>query len=55
MVIVDAQVHIWGPDSPQRPWPPRGATRAHRPVPLGKEWIMGRGIAEWHGWPLPRT
>ena len=20
-----------------------------------KEWIMGRGIAAWLGWPLPRT
>src|SRR5438034_7633301 len=22
MLIVDAQVHIWGADSPDRPWPP---------------------------------
>lgn len=21
----------------------------------GKEWIMGRGIAEWLGWPLPHN
>jgi L-fuconolactonase len=40
MVIVDAQVHIWGPDTPQRPWPPGGANLAHRPVPLGKEELL---------------
>ena len=32
--IVDAQVHIWAPERPDRPWPPGGAARAHRPVPL---------------------
>ena len=91
MVIVDAQVHVWGPETPQRPWAPGGANQAHRPVPLGndellrvfwgtdltrlscpyrravtlctkeldslaeedKQWITGRGIAEWLGWPLP--
>jgi L-fuconolactonase len=33
MLIVDSQVHIWGADTPQRPWPKRAA--AQRPVPLG--------------------
>jgi L-fuconolactonase len=33
MLIVDSQVHIWGADTPQRPWPQRAA--AQRPVPLG--------------------
>jgi L-fuconolactonase len=32
--ITDSQVHIWGADSPARPWPAGGAARAHRPVPL---------------------
>ncbi len=41
MVIVDAQVHIWGPDTPQRPWAPEGANQAHRPVPLGKDELLG--------------
>jgi predicted TIM-barrel fold metal-dependent hydrolase len=40
MVIVDAQVHIWGPDTPQRPWAPGGAIQAHRPVPLRKDEII---------------
>ena len=30
MLIVDAQVHIWGPDTPERPWPAGGHGRAHR-------------------------
>jgi L-fuconolactonase len=33
MLIVDSQVHIWGADTPQRPWPKRA--EAQRPVPLG--------------------
>jgi len=32
--IVDAQVHIWAADRPDRPWPPGDSRRAHRPVPL---------------------
>lgn len=38
MQIIDAQVHIWGADTPQRPWPKRQA--AHRPVPLGKDELL---------------
>jgi L-fuconolactonase len=34
MMIVDAQVHIWAADTPERPWPPGHAHRAHRPVPF---------------------
>jgi predicted TIM-barrel fold metal-dependent hydrolase len=33
MLIVDSQVHVWGADTPQRPWPKRA--EAQRPVPLG--------------------
>ena len=43
MVIVDAWVHIWGPNTSQRPWAPGGATQAQRPVPLGKDEIV-RGM-----------
>ena len=28
MLIVDAQVHIWGANTPERPWPAR--LEAHR-------------------------
>ena len=31
MPIVDAQVHIWERDSPERPWAPEHAHHAHRP------------------------
>jgi L-fuconolactonase len=30
MVIVDAQVHIWAADTPDRPWP-GNRSHAHRP------------------------
>ena len=35
--VVDAQVHVWLPESPDRPWPPGGAERAramHRHDPI---------------------
>src|SRR5947209_8606072 len=33
MLIADSQVHIWGANSSERPWPARPAL-PHRPVPL---------------------
>lgn len=33
MLIVDSQVHIWGPSTPERPWPP--GLKPHRAEPLG--------------------
>jgi predicted TIM-barrel fold metal-dependent hydrolase len=33
MLIVDSQVHIWGANTPQRPWPARA--HAQREIPLG--------------------
>jgi L-fuconolactonase len=38
MRIVDSQVHIWGADTPERPWPARHA--AQRAVPLGHEELL---------------
>lgn len=38
--IVDAQVHIWAAERPDRPWPPGGAQRAHRPHPFGAEDLL---------------
>jgi len=38
MLIVDAQVHIWGADTAARPWPKRGP--AQRPVPLGADELL---------------
>jgi predicted TIM-barrel fold metal-dependent hydrolase len=34
MMLVDAQVHIWGADSAARRWPAGGAHAAHRPEPV---------------------
>jgi predicted TIM-barrel fold metal-dependent hydrolase len=33
MHIVDSQVHIWGADTPDRPWPPGQAHQAQKPHP----------------------
>ena len=35
MLIVDAQVHIWGANTPERPWPAR--LEAHRDVPIDQD------------------
>ena len=40
MTVVDAQVYIWGAETPERPWPPGGAALAHRPTPLGKDELL---------------
>ena len=36
MLIVDSQVHIWGADTPERPWP-AVRNQPHRPVPFSRE------------------
>lgn len=41
MLIADAQVHIWAADTPERPWPPGQAHRAHRPVPFSESDLLG--------------
>jgi L-fuconolactonase len=38
MLIVDAQVHIWGANTPERPWPARH--KPHREVPLTKDELL---------------
>jgi L-fuconolactonase len=38
MQIVDAQVHIWAADTPERPWPKRH--KPHREAPLGKDELL---------------
>ena len=35
MLVVDSQVHIWGADTPARPWPKRAEPQ--RPIPLGAD------------------
>jgi predicted TIM-barrel fold metal-dependent hydrolase len=36
MLIADAQVHIWGPNTPERPWR-AGPVKPHRDDPLGAD------------------
>jgi predicted TIM-barrel fold metal-dependent hydrolase len=40
MTIIDAQIHVWSPDTPERPWPPSRAAYAHRPSLSGPE-VLG--------------
>ena len=40
MFIVDAQVHIWGADRPDRPWPAGRAVNAQKPYPVTKEMVF---------------
>ena len=37
--ITDAQVHIWGANTPERPWPSR-PTAPHRPLPFSKDDLL---------------
>ena len=39
MLIVDAQVHLWGADTPDRPWP-GGRSQAQKPNPVTKNLIL---------------
>ncbi len=38
MLIVDSQVHVWGANTPERPWP--GRAHAQRDIPLGHEELL---------------
>ncbi|MCV2488868.1 amidohydrolase [Geodermatophilus sp. YIM 151500] len=41
--VVDAQVHVWLPEAPDRPWPPGGAERAkamHRAEPISGSGLL---------------
>ncbi|MBI2761956.1 MAG: amidohydrolase, partial [Chloroflexi bacterium] len=40
MDIVDSQVHIWGADTPERPWQPGRASEAQKPYPIDKEALL---------------
>ncbi len=40
MLIVDSQVHIWGADTPDRPWPPGRAHQAQKPYPVTRDMLL---------------
>ena len=40
MLVIDSQVHIWAPESPDRPYVTVDASKPHRPEPLGHEELL---------------
>jgi predicted TIM-barrel fold metal-dependent hydrolase len=40
MLIVDSQVHVWGRNTPERPWPPDGVGREQRPDPVTADELL---------------
>jgi L-fuconolactonase len=42
MMIVDAQVHVWGADAPDRPWPKSGNPKPHRDTPWSAAELVAR-------------
>jgi L-fuconolactonase len=40
MIIIDSQVHIWAPETPEKPYAKGDASTPHRPVPLGHEELL---------------
>jgi len=40
LTIVDSQVHIWGADTPARPWRPRAHAQAQRATPVSAEEVL---------------
>ena len=36
MIIIDSQVHIWAPETPEKPYAKGDASTPHRAVPLGE-------------------
>jgi predicted TIM-barrel fold metal-dependent hydrolase len=40
MIIIDSQVHIWAPETPEKPYAKGNASAPHRAVPLGHEELL---------------
>jgi predicted TIM-barrel fold metal-dependent hydrolase len=40
MIIIDSQVHIWGPETPNKPYFTENASKPHRPIPLGHKELL---------------
>ena len=49
MFIIDSQVHIWAPETAEKPYASKNASKPHRPVPLGHDELLremdGSGVA----------
>ena len=40
MIIIDSQVHIWGPETPDKPYATENASKPHRATPLRYEELL---------------
>ena len=40
MLIADSQVHMWGADTPDRPWPRGPRHQAQKPYPVTKDMLL---------------
>ena len=40
MIIVDSQIHIWAPETPEKPWALETGSKPHWPEPLGHEELL---------------
>ena len=40
MIIIDSQVHIWAPETPEKPYFTENASKPHRPIPLGHKELL---------------
>jgi predicted TIM-barrel fold metal-dependent hydrolase len=40
MIVIDSQVHIWGPETPGQPYVTEDASKPHRETPLGYEELL---------------
>jgi L-fuconolactonase len=40
MFITDSQVHVWGADTPERPWPTGRTAEAQKPYPVTKDMLL---------------
>jgi L-fuconolactonase len=40
MLIIDSQVHIWAPETPEKPYSKENASTPHRPIPLGHDELL---------------
>ena len=49
MLIIDSQVHIWAPETAEKPYAREDASPPHRPVPLGHDELLremdGAGVS----------
>jgi predicted TIM-barrel fold metal-dependent hydrolase len=41
LLVVDSQVHVWGADTPGRPWRPGGHAHAQRATPVSADEVLG--------------